>query len=82
MVSCKKVIAELSNFLAAAVDPKLRTEIEDHLRHCRRCSTLLDSTRKVLVISGDERTFEVPVGYSERLHQYLDQKLKRPADKK
>jgi hypothetical protein len=76
MVSCKKVIAELSNFLADAVDPKLRNEIEDHLRHCRRCSTLLDSTRKVLVISGDGRTFEVPLGYSERLHRYLDEKLK------
>jgi Putative zinc-finger len=81
MVSCKKVIAELSNFLADGVDPKLRSEIEDHLRHCRRCSTLLDSTRKVLVISGDERTFEVPVGYSERLHQYLNEKLKSATNK-
>lgn len=76
MVSCKKVVAELSNFLADAVDPKLRAEIEDHLRHCRRCSTLLDSTRKVLLISGDERTFEVPLGYGERLHRYLDERLK------
>jgi hypothetical protein len=81
MVSCKKVIAELSNFLDDAVDENLRAEIEDHLRHCRRCSTLLDSTRKVLVIFGDERTFEVPVGFSERLHQDLAarlQKLERP----
>ncbi len=82
MVSCKKVIAELSNFLADAVDPKLRAEIEDHLRHCRRCSTLLDSTRKVMVISGDERTFEVPVGYSERLHRYLDNKIRNKDDSK
>ncbi len=77
MVSCKKVIAELSNYLGDSVDPKLRVEIEDHLRRCRRCSTLLDSTRKVLLISGDERTFEVPLGYSERLHRYLDAKLKK-----
>jgi hypothetical protein len=77
MASCKKVAAELSNFLDQSVDPKLRAEIEDHLRHCRRCSTLLDSTRKVLVISGDERTFEVPVGYSERLHKNLAERLKR-----
>ena len=62
MVSCKKVIAELSNFLDESVDPKLRAEIEGHLRLCRRCSTLLDSTRKMLIISGDDRTFEVPIG--------------------
>ena len=82
MVSCKKVVAELSNFLADTVDPKLRSEIEEHLRHCRRCSTLLDSTRKVLVISGDECTFEVPLGYSERLHRYLDEQLKSGGGKK
>jgi sigma54-dependent transcription regulator len=77
MVSCKKVVAQLSDFLADAVEPKLRTEIEHHLRHCRRCSTLLDSTRKVLVISADERTFEVPLGYSDRLHRYLVKQLNK-----
>ena len=75
MVSCKKVIAELSNLLDESVDPKLRAEIEAHLRRCVRCSTLLDSTRKVLIITGDERTFEVPIGYSDRLHHYLAAKL-------
>jgi hypothetical protein len=58
-----------------SVDAKLRAEIEHHLSHCRRCSVLLDSTRKMLIISGDDRTFEVPAGYSERLHQYLTKKL-------
>lgn len=75
MVSCKKVIAELSNFLDESVDSGTRAEIEHHLAHCRRCSTLLDSTRKVLIISGDDRTFEVPVGYSERLHSKLREKM-------
>jgi anti-sigma factor RsiW len=75
MVSCKKVIAELSSFLDESVDPKLRAEIEAHLRRCVRCSTLLDSTRKMLIITGDERTFEVPIGYSDRLHRYLAARL-------
>ena len=75
MVSCKKIIAELSAFMEDSVDRELKAEIEHHLSHCRRCSVLLDSTRKVLIISGDDRTFEVPAGYGERLHQYLNQKL-------
>ena len=77
MVSCKKVIAELSNFLDDSVDAGMKAEIEHHLAHCRRCSTLLDSTRKVIVISGDDRTFEVPVGFSERLHSKLSERLAR-----
>ncbi len=75
MVSCKKVIEELSNYLDASVDAKLRGEIEAHLRICVRCDVLLDSARKVLIIVGDERTFEVPIGYSERLHRYLDERM-------
>lgn len=75
MVSCKKVIAELSNFLDQSVDAGTKAEIRHHLAHCRRCSTLLDSIRKVLVISADHRTFEVPVGFSERLHRKLAEKI-------
>lgn len=77
MVSCKKVIAELSNFLDESVDAGTKAKIEHHLAHCRRCSTLLDSTRKVLVISGDDRTFEVPLGFSERLHSKLQERIAR-----
>ncbi len=75
MVSCKKVLSELSNYMADGVAPALKQEIEHHLAHCVRCSVLLDSTRKMLLISGDERTFEVPVGHSERLHRYSAEKL-------
>jgi hypothetical protein len=75
MVTCAEVLKELSNFIDEDIDPQLRAEIETHLRGCRRCSVLLDSTRKTLRITGDERVFEVPVGYSERLHQFLAKKL-------
>lgn len=75
MVPCRKVAAHLSDFVDGEVSPELRAEIEHHLYWCRRCSVLLDSVRKVLIISGDERTFEVPVGYEARLHEFLQQHL-------
>ena len=75
MVTCAEVVKELSNYIDDDIDPKLRAEIENHLRGCRRCSVLLDSTRKTLRIVGDDRVFEVPVGYSERLHNFLAKKL-------
>lgn len=75
MVSCENVLEQLSNFIDEEIDPTLRAEIEAHLRMCRRCSVLHDSLRKVLVIVADERTFEIPAGYSERLHAFLDQQL-------
>ena len=75
MVTCAQVLKELSNYIDEDVDPQLRAEIEEHLRGCRRCSVLVDSTRRTLRIVGDDRVFEVPVGYSERLHDFLAKKL-------
>jgi anti-sigma factor RsiW len=75
MVNCETVLQELSNFIDQEMDPTLRAEIEAHLKMCHRCSVLHDSLRKVVVIVADERTFEIPVGYSERLHAFIDQHL-------
>lgn len=75
MVKCDRVLQELSNYIEEEVDPVLRTEIEEHLRGCHRCSVLVDSTRKMLYVVGDERVFEIPIGYSERLHTFLSKRL-------
>jgi hypothetical protein len=75
MVSCKQVLNELSNFIDDDIDLALKEEIETHLRTCRRCSVLHDTLNKVLIIVGDERAFEIPLGYSERLHAFIDRQL-------
>jgi anti-sigma factor RsiW len=75
MVSCKTIIAHLSEYLDEDVSPDMRQKIERHLRGCHRCSAVYDSTRKMLVITGDERVFELPEGYGERLHGFLDTML-------
>jgi predicted anti-sigma-YlaC factor YlaD len=54
--------------------PEMCRTIERHLRHCHRCSAVYDSTRKMLVITGDERVFEVPAGFSSRLHRFIRQR--------
>jgi len=66
MVNCQTVLQELSNFIDHEIDPALRAEIENYLKSCHRCSVLHDSLRKLVVIVVDERTFEIPVDYSER----------------
>jgi predicted anti-sigma-YlaC factor YlaD len=77
MVSCKTVIANLTDYLEGDVAPEMRQKIEKHLRGCHRCTAVYDSTRKMLVITGDERIFEIPAGFSERLHAFLDTTISR-----
>ncbi len=75
MVGCKEIADNLSNYISGEVSEELRQSMERHLRLCTRCFVLQDSLRKVVIISGDERTFEVPQGYPQRLYRFLDQHL-------
>ena len=75
-LDCKHVWEHISEYIDATVDARLREDIERHLEGCEICSAILDSTRNVLVLTADRRTFELPVGYSERLHKRLAEELK------
>jgi anti-sigma factor RsiW len=75
-MNCKHVWEYISEYIDGSVEPALREEIERHLEHCQICSAILDSTRNILILTADARTFELPVGFSERLHERLARELK------
>ena len=58
----------------------MREEIEKHLEGCVACSATLDSTRNVLILTADDRTYELPVGYSKRLHDRLERVMREKPD--
>jgi hypothetical protein len=57
------------------LSPELRDLVQKHLDHCEICSAVLDSTRNILILTADDLIFELPVGFSERLHSRLDQEM-------
>ena len=70
-LDCKHVWEHISGYLDRQLDRELLEAVEKHLENCEVCSAVLDSTRNVLVLTADDRTYELPVGYSERLHERL-----------
>ncbi len=74
-LECKHVWEHISEYLDKQLDTALLRDIENHLENCEVCSAILDSTRNILVLTADNRTYELPVGYSERLHKRLEQIL-------
>jgi hypothetical protein len=74
-LECKHVWAYISEYLDDSVEARLREDIERHLEHCEICSAILDSTRNILVLTADDRVFELPVGFSERLHERLAREI-------
>lgn len=74
-LKCKNVWEHISEYLDQQLTPEVRAEIEKHLENCEVCSAILDSTRNVLILSADNRTYELPVGYSKRLHDRLEKAI-------
>lgn len=74
-IDCKHVWGYVSDYIDGEVDAVLRAEIDRHLETCEICSAILDSTRNVVVLVADDRVFELPAGFSSRLHERLEVEL-------
>ena len=73
VINCRHVWQEISNYLDNAVDAELRTRMEAHFKTCDHCTAVLDGTRNVIQLVGDERVFDVPQGFGSRLKQRLQE---------
>ena len=74
-IDCKHVWQYISAYIDSEVDAELRADIDKHLETCEVCSAVLDSTRNIVVLMADDRVFELPAGFSQRLHARLDREL-------
>jgi hypothetical protein len=77
-VDCELVWREISNYLEGEVDSTLRAGIEEHFRTCKRCTSVLEGTRNVIRLYGDERMMEAPAGFGQRLEKRLTQNARPP----
>lgn len=79
-IDCKHVWEHISAYIDGDVDRDLRAQIDKHLETCEICSAVLDSTRNVVVLVADDRVFELPAGFSDRLHERLERELAASGD--
>jgi len=75
VVNCEHVWSEISNYLEDDVNPELRAAMEAHFRTCKHCQAVLDGTRNVMTLYGDDRAFELPAGFDQRLRLRLAQEV-------
>jgi anti-sigma factor RsiW len=76
IIDCKHVWNYLSEYLDGTLSNEEREAVQRHLDHCELCSAILDATRNIIILTADDRVFELPAGYSERLHARLEKELK------
>jgi len=74
-ISCSEVIRELSNYIDKDMTPHLREQIVAHLPGCSQCTAIYDGLRNTITLTGDGRSFDLPVGFSQRLRAKLTDQL-------
>jgi hypothetical protein len=72
VLNCRHVWDCISGYLDDTLPVEMRDLVQKHLDHCEICSAILDSARNILILMADDQIFELPVGFSERLHARLD----------
>jgi hypothetical protein len=76
VIECKHVWDHISGYLDGTLEPSVLEDVQKHLEHCGICSAILDSTRNILILTADERVFELPLGFSNRLHARLEAEIR------
>lgn len=76
VIECKHVWEHISEYLDGTLTVEVLEQVQKHLEHCEICSAILDSTRNILILTADERVFELPLGFSERLHTRLEAEMR------
>jgi anti-sigma factor RsiW len=80
VIDCKHVWGYISEYIDGSLPEDTRRIVQNHLDHCELCSAVLDSTRNIIILTADDRVFELPAGFSERLHARLDRELQPGPD--
>jgi hypothetical protein len=75
VVNCEQVWREISNYVDGDIEANLRAAMDTHLEECKRCKAVLEGTRNVVELFGDERMINVPLGYEDRLHIRLEENI-------
>ncbi len=75
VIDCQHVWDHISGYLDGTLAPDVLELVQKHLEHCEICSAILDSTRNILILTADDRVFELPLGFSERLHARLEEEI-------
>jgi anti-sigma factor RsiW len=71
-INCREILASLSEYIDAELDPSLCEEIEAHMAGCSPCVAFLNTLKKTVVLyrnCGEDR--EIPQQVSIDLQRFL-----------
>jgi len=74
-ISCVEVWRQISDYVDDDVDPEMKARLEFHFERCKHCQAILDGTRNVVALVGDEQTFAFDDTVSDRITSALARRI-------
>ena len=71
-ITCETIWRESSNYIDGTLSPDLQQSIDEHIKTCQACASVLAGLQNIVTLYGDERMAELPSGFSRRLHRRLE----------
>lgn len=69
MFSCAEFLSEFGDYLDGCASPEVKLCIEEHLRECKSCQVIIDSTAKTIRIVTESDSFALPADQIEPIVQ-------------
>jgi predicted anti-sigma-YlaC factor YlaD len=77
MFSCADFLAEFGDYLEGCAKPEIKSCIEEHLRECRTCQVIVDSTSKTIRIVTETESFLLPADDVEPIVQNVMSRVRK-----
>jgi predicted anti-sigma-YlaC factor YlaD len=77
MFSCADFLAEFGDYLEGCAKPDIKSCIEEHLRECKTCQVIVDSTSKTIRIVTETDSFLLPADDVEPIVQNVMSRVRK-----
>lgn len=75
-MNCEELLQMLNDYVDGEIDPAVCTEFETHLQGCNPCQIVVDTIRKTITLYQNERMYELPIAFRQKMHTTLREKWK------
>ncbi len=79
MLSCAEFLSEFGDYLDQVASPDLRARLEEHLRECKTCRVIVDSTLRTIKIVTDHDSFTLAPEKVEPIVSEVMARIRRKA---
>jgi adenosyl cobinamide kinase/adenosyl cobinamide phosphate guanylyltransferase len=76
-MDCETLLTYLSDYIDQELDEELTEAAQEHLRTCRNCHVVLDSTQQMILLSRKHGKEVIPMQRRRRLFERLQMSFEK-----